>query len=243
MDGPKSAYRAVTRQIEVQVTPQFLPDKSSPENGYFFWAYTINVANLGGETVQLKTRHWRITDAQGRLQEVRGPGVVGEEPVLKPGENFEYTSGVPLPTPSGFMTGSYGMVTAAGEEFVEGEGRLATHLCNSAGVCTGCQLPGGRASRPTFFTPCDYLDAVRRAGGVPILLSPGETNIDEVPLVTLSLASGTALPLIKALTQGNPSVHADPVLAHESKVVFNPQSLKQGEAAQVVAAVRQALGS
>jgi ApaG protein len=67
--------------------------------------------------VQLKTRHWRITDAQGRLQEVRGAGVVGEEPVLKPGESFEYTSGVPLPTPSGFMTGTYGMVTAAGETF------------------------------------------------------------------------------------------------------------------------------
>src|SRR5215831_15921723 len=117
MDGHKGAYRAVTRQIEVQVTPQFLPDKSSPENGYFFWAYTINVANLGGETVQLKTRHWRITDAQGRLQEVRGPGVVGEEPVLKPGENFEYTSGVPLPTASGFMTGTYGMLTATGETF------------------------------------------------------------------------------------------------------------------------------
>ena len=69
------------------------------------------------ETVQLKTRHWRITDANGRLQEVKGPGVVGEEPLLKPGESFEYTSGVPLPTPSGFMTGSYGMVTAAGEHF------------------------------------------------------------------------------------------------------------------------------
>jgi len=97
MNAPKTAYRAVTRQIEVTATPRFLPERSSP--------------------VQLKTRHWRITDAQGRLQEVRGAGVVGEEPVLKPGENFEYTSGVPLPTPSGFMTGTYGMVTAAGEEF------------------------------------------------------------------------------------------------------------------------------
>jgi len=117
MDALKAAYRAVTRQIEVKVTPRFLPDRSSPENGYFFWAYTINLANLGDETVQLKTRHWRITDGQGRLQEVRGPGVVGEEPVLKPGENFEYTSGVPLPTPSGFMAGSYGMVTESGEPF------------------------------------------------------------------------------------------------------------------------------
>jgi ApaG protein len=117
MEATKTAYRAVTRQIEVTASPKFLPDRSSPENGYFFWAYTITLTNRGGETVQLKTRHWRITDAQGRLQEVRGAGVVGEEPVLKPGENFEYTSGVPLPTPSGFMTGTYGMVTAAGEEF------------------------------------------------------------------------------------------------------------------------------
>jgi ApaG protein len=117
MTAVKSPYRAVTRQIEVKVAPRFLPDRSSPENGYFFWAYTITLTNLGRETVQLKTRHWRITDAQGRLQEVRGAGVVGEEPVLKPGQNFEYTSGVPLPTSSGFMAGTYGMVTAGGEKF------------------------------------------------------------------------------------------------------------------------------
>jgi ApaG protein len=110
-------YRAVTRNIEVTVTPRFLPERSSPENSYFFWAYTIEIANRGGETVQLKTRHWRITDALGRLQEVRGAGVVGEEPRLEPGESFEYTSGVPLPTPSGFMRGSYGMVTNQGERF------------------------------------------------------------------------------------------------------------------------------
>ena len=110
-------YEAITRSIAVAVTPNYSPERSSPSNGYFFWTYTINITNRGAETVQLKTRHWRITDAQGRLQEVRGAGVVGEEPVLKPGENFEYTSGVPLPTPSGFMTGTYGMVTAAGETF------------------------------------------------------------------------------------------------------------------------------
>ena len=104
MDAVKTGYRAVTRQIEVKAMPRFLPDRSSPENGYFFWAYTITLTNHGDEIVQLKTRHWRITDAHGRLQEVRGAGVVGEEPVLKPGENFEYTSGVPLPTASGFMT-------------------------------------------------------------------------------------------------------------------------------------------
>jgi ApaG protein len=117
MSASKTAYRAVTRQIEVKVAPKFLPDRSSPENGYFFWAYTITLSNQGRETVQLKTRHWRITDALGRLQEVRGAGVVGEEPVIKPGENYEYTSGVPLPTASGFMAGSYGMVTEAGERF------------------------------------------------------------------------------------------------------------------------------
>ena len=110
-------YRAVTRNIEVEVTPRFLSERSSPENGYYFWAYTINLTNRGDETVQLKTRHWRITDAGGRLQEVQGAGVVGEQPVLRPGESFEYTSGVPLQTPSGFMTGSYGMVTTTGETF------------------------------------------------------------------------------------------------------------------------------
>jgi ApaG protein len=110
-------YRAVTRQIEVKVVPNFMADRSAPENGYFFWAYTITLTNRGRETVQLRTRHWRITDANGRLQEVRGDGVIGEQPVLKPGEHYEYTSGVPLPTPSGFMVGSYGMVTAAGEPF------------------------------------------------------------------------------------------------------------------------------
>ena len=110
-------YRAITRQIEVTVTPRFMPERSSPTSGYFFWAYTINIANFGAETVQLKTRHWKITDAFGRLQEVKGPGVVGEEPVLKPGNSYEYTSGVPLPTSSGFMVGSYGMITDEGESF------------------------------------------------------------------------------------------------------------------------------
>jgi len=110
-------YRTISREIEVRVTPRLLPDRSSPDNGYYFWAYTVTLTNLGRETVQLKTRHWRITDALGRLQEVRGAGVIGKEPVLRPGEDFEYTSGVPLPTPSGFMNGTYGMVTETGEPF------------------------------------------------------------------------------------------------------------------------------
>ena len=113
----RTMYRAVTRQIEVVVTPRFEADRSSPDSNYFFWAYTISITNRGTETVQLKTRHWRITDANGRRQEVRGAGVVGEEPVLKAGEHFEYTSGVPLQTPSGFMAGTYGMVSASGEHF------------------------------------------------------------------------------------------------------------------------------
>jgi len=110
-------YRATTRNIEVTVTPSFLPDRSAPEDGEYFWAYRIVIANHGEETVQLKTRYWHITDATGRVQEVRGAGVVGEEPVIAPGSSFEYTSGVPLQTPSGFMVGSYGMVTEDGEQF------------------------------------------------------------------------------------------------------------------------------
>jgi ApaG protein len=110
-------YKALTRGIQVVVTPRFQPDRSSVEKSYYFWAYTIEITNQGQETVQLKTRYWRITDAFGRVQEVRGAGVVGEEPVLPPGGSFEYTSGVPLPTSSGFMTGTYGMVAESGERF------------------------------------------------------------------------------------------------------------------------------
>jgi ApaG protein len=116
-DQAQGKYRAVTRDIEVIAVPRFVSDRSSPENNYYFWAYTITIVNRGVETVQLKTRHWRITDAHGRLQEVRGAGVVGEQPVLKPGDQFEYTSGVPLHTPSGFMVGTYQMVTEAGTGF------------------------------------------------------------------------------------------------------------------------------
>ena len=110
-------YQAVTRKIEVSVTPRFMPDRSSVEKNYFFWSYTIAIKNRSDEVVQLKTRHWKITDAFGRVQEVKGAGVVGEEPVLQPGGSYEYTSGVPLPTPSGFMVGTYGMVTPSGDAF------------------------------------------------------------------------------------------------------------------------------
>lgn len=108
-------YRAITREIEVTVEPNFMADRSSENQ--FFWSYTIVIRNRGPETVQLRTRHWIITDAAGRSQDVRGEGVVGEQPVLGPGEFFEYTSGVPLPTPSGIMRGSYQMVNESGEKF------------------------------------------------------------------------------------------------------------------------------
>src|ERR1700748_1616924 len=110
-------YRAVTRQIEVTVEPNFMPERSSVENRQYFWSYTIVITNSGEETVQLKTRHWIITDASGKQQEVRGEGVVGEQPTLGPGEKFKYTSGVPLSTASGIMTGRYQMESESGETF------------------------------------------------------------------------------------------------------------------------------
>jgi ApaG protein len=110
-------YRAITRQIEVTVEPNFMPERSSAEKRQYFWSYTIVITNTGADTVQLRTRHWIITDASGRKQEVRGEGVVGEQPVLAPGERFEYTSGVPLTTTSGFMTGHYQMESQNGERF------------------------------------------------------------------------------------------------------------------------------
>lgn len=110
-------YEKITRGIAVRVQPFYLEDQSTPEESHYVWAYRVRIENKGDETVQLRTRYWRITDARGRIQEVRGPGVVGEQPVLKPGEMFEYTSGCPLPTSSGFMVGSYQMESAAGETF------------------------------------------------------------------------------------------------------------------------------
>jgi ApaG protein len=102
-------YEAKTRDIKVTVEPSYLENQSSPLEDHYVWAYHIRIENTGAETVQLRTRHWRITDAAGRTEEVQGPGVVGEQPVLTPGESFEYSSGAPLATPSGIMAGSYGM--------------------------------------------------------------------------------------------------------------------------------------
>ena len=110
-------YRAVTRQIEVTVEPNFLPERSSAEQSKYFWSYTIVITNSSDETVQLRERYWIITDASVHQQHIRGEGVVGEQPVLAPGERFEYTSGVPLSTASGFMAGRYQMVSESGERF------------------------------------------------------------------------------------------------------------------------------
>lgn len=110
-------YELTTGKIRVLVKPQFLAGQSRPEDRHFVWAYTITIENHGEETVTLRNRYWKITDAAGKVQEVRGPGVVGEQPVLRPGDSFQYTSGCPLSTPSGFMVGSYGMEYADGRIF------------------------------------------------------------------------------------------------------------------------------
>lgn len=111
-------YSQTTRGIRVSVHPFYLEDQSEPETNHFVWAYRVKIENCGEVAVQLLRRTWRITDAHGRVQHVHGAGVVGEQPLLEPGEAFEYTSGTPLETPSGFMTGAYHMmITASGEPF------------------------------------------------------------------------------------------------------------------------------
>jgi len=110
-------YEAETRGVIVRVQPQFLPEQSDPAAYRWVWAYHIELVNASTETVQLISRHWIITDANGRVEEVRGPGVVGEQPTLRPGDGYTYASGCPLTTPSGSMVGSYQMVSDAGERF------------------------------------------------------------------------------------------------------------------------------
>lgn len=108
-------YAETTNDIQVQVQPTYLEDQSSSDENYYVWAYKVRIENQGSRTVQLLNRYWRITDSMGRVQEVRGPGVVGEQPVLKPGDVFEYSSGTPLSTTSGIMVGSYEMSTPEGD--------------------------------------------------------------------------------------------------------------------------------
>ena len=110
-------YTKTTNGIKVTAVPYYLADQSEPAENRYCWAYTIQLENHSTQTVQLLNRYWHITDALGRTHEVRGPGVVGEQPVLKPGEAFRYTSGVPLPTSSGIMFGEYEMVLETGVKF------------------------------------------------------------------------------------------------------------------------------
>lgn len=110
-------YKATTRNIEVVAIPHFMDDRSSPADNQYFWAYIIEIRNTGAETVRLQSRYWQITDQTGQMSEVRGEGVIGEQPLLGPGESFRYTSGVPLRTPSGMMMGRYTMTNAEGEIF------------------------------------------------------------------------------------------------------------------------------
>ncbi len=111
-------FSETTESIEVTVKPVFLEQQSVPGEGRFVWAYHVRIENKGRETVQLLNRHWQITDANGKREDVRGPGVIGEQPVLKAGASFEYTSGCPLKTPSGFMAGSYEMARPDGSRFL-----------------------------------------------------------------------------------------------------------------------------
>jgi len=110
-------HSAQTRDVIVRVSVSFLADQSEPARGHWFWAYHIRIENTGSQSVQLLTRHWTITDGRGGRHEVRGDGVVGEQPVIQPGESYDYVSGCPLQTPTGAMEGSYHMVAADGSTF------------------------------------------------------------------------------------------------------------------------------
>src|SRR5580692_2924579 len=113
----RAPYTANTRGIAVSVEPAYSDARSSPDDSQYFWAYRVTVENQGKETVQLLSRHWMISNAHGELTEVKGPGVVGEQPVLKAGEIYEYPSGAPLDTPSGMMGGAYQRESESGERF------------------------------------------------------------------------------------------------------------------------------
>ncbi|MBD9649223.1 Co2+/Mg2+ efflux protein ApaG [Ensifer sp. NPDC090286] len=110
-------YRALTRDIEVTVEPYYLEEQSDPDDGRYVWGYRIVISNHSDATVRLMTRYWHITDENGQVDEVSGPGVIGEQPLLNPGDTYEYSSGCPLDTPSGVMFGHYSMESEGGETF------------------------------------------------------------------------------------------------------------------------------
>jgi ApaG protein len=111
------AYEAETEGLVVRVRPSYLAGQSDPDGGRWVWAYQVEIVNLSAEPVQLMARRWLITDGRGRIEEVRGPGVVGEQPVIKPGESYNYASGCSLGTPTGSMVGGYYMTDASGRSF------------------------------------------------------------------------------------------------------------------------------
>lgn len=117
MGDAVSTSEAITNGIRVHVTARYSSEHSSPREKHWFYVYTVEISNVGEETVQLRSRHWIITDANGHVEEVKGPGVVGAQPVLAPGESFEYTSACPLQTPFGTMRGTYQMVREDGDSF------------------------------------------------------------------------------------------------------------------------------
>lgn len=113
----ENTYTETTDGVTIEVTPVFLQEQSDADAHHFVWAYHIRIENNGAQTCQLLSRYWHITDLSGKVQKVRGEGVVGDQPVLNPGDTYEYTSGVPLETPSGFMNGTYTMTDNAGHHF------------------------------------------------------------------------------------------------------------------------------
>ena len=115
LHGPSS--EAVTNNVRVEVESQYAPERSQPFQNHWFFHYTVRISNEGDETVQLLSRHWIITDGLDHVEEVKGPGVIGEQPVLAPGESFKYSSWCPLKTPTGVMHGTYQMVRAGGAQF------------------------------------------------------------------------------------------------------------------------------
>ena len=127
-------YKTETRGISVSVEPRYLEDRSDPSEPLFFWAYTIEIANGTEAPVQILARHWIITDQNGRREDVRGLGIVGEQPLIEPGESFTYTSGCPLPTPSGIMAGSYEAIGGDGKVFSVDIPAFSLDLPNAARV-------------------------------------------------------------------------------------------------------------
>jgi ApaG protein len=110
-------WEATTEDVHIQVSASFLADESEPDDHEYLWAYTVTISNRGTQSVQLLNRHWIIIDARGHREEVKGPGVVGQQPKISPGDSFSYTSACPLATPSGVMRGSYDMVRVDGTRF------------------------------------------------------------------------------------------------------------------------------